>query len=101
MQKTVVNAWEHNRSKLHIIFLLTYVLRGSPSAFWLAVQSIMEVVVPQLKGECFAPPSAMIDEVALRRVDAGMGVGSPSFFCNFLFMGIFGNVWCEALSSIS
>ena len=38
----------------------------------------MDVVVPQLKGECFAPPSAMIDEVALRRVDAGMGVGSPS-----------------------
>ena len=35
-------------------------------------------VVPQLKGECLAPPSAMIDEVALRRVDAGMGVGSPS-----------------------
>ena len=65
-------------------FLLTCMLRGSPyegepqSAFWLAVQSIMEVVVPQLKGECFAPPSVMIDEVALRRVDAGMGVGSPS-----------------------
>ena len=38
----------------------------------------MDVVVPQLKGECFAPPSAMIDEVAFRRVDAGMGVGSPS-----------------------
>ena len=40
MQETVVNTQEHNRSELHIIFLLTYVFRGSPSQMYLWVWSV-------------------------------------------------------------
>ena len=54
-------------------------LRAAPRfAFLLAAQSVFEFAVLRLKGECFAPPSAMICAVAMSRADSGMGVGSPS-----------------------
>ena len=40
MQETVVNTQKHNRSELHIIFLLTCVFRGSPSQMYLWVWSV-------------------------------------------------------------
>ena len=40
--------------------------------------SMQKRVTVLLKGECFAPPSAMNHENALRRADFGMDVGSPS-----------------------
>ena len=55
-------------------------LRAAPLfAFLLAAQFVFEFAVLQLKGECFAPPSAMICAVAMSRADSGMGVGSSSF----------------------
>ena len=57
-------------------------LRAGPLfVFVLAAQSIFESTVLQLKGECFAPPSAMICAVAMSRADSGMGVGSSSKRC--------------------
>ena len=41
-------------------------------------------VAVQLKGECFAPPSAMNYENALSWADSGMGVGSPTSGPSFL-----------------
>ena len=46
--------------------------------FLFVAQSVLEFTVLQLKGECFAPPSAMICAVAMSRADSGMGVGSSS-----------------------
>ena len=54
-------------------------LRAAPLfAFLLAAQSVFEFAVLQLKGECFAPPLAMICAVAMSRADSGMDVGSSS-----------------------
>ena len=58
-------------------------------------------VVVQLKGECFAPPSAMNYENALSWADSGMGVGSPSFLGNTKkaeIQSLTKHIWCEALS---
>ena len=47
-------------------------------SFLLAAQSVFEFAMLQLKGECFALPSAMICAVVMSRADSGMRMGSSS-----------------------
>ena len=71
-------------------------LRAAPLfAFLLAAQSIFEFTVLQLKGECFAPPSAMICAVEMSRADSGMQK-IVSKFQNCIFsldICYFGDLW--------